>query len=459
MTARLVIGGVSSGVGKTTVATGLMAAFRARGLRVVGFKVGPDYIDPSYHAAATGRPSRNLDTWLVAPETVRALFARAAAGADLAIIEGVMGLYDGHGGGSEAGSTAEVAKLLQAPVLLLIDGGAMARSAGAIALGYQQFDPALRLAGVLFNNVSSPRHLEMVATAVTMATGLPTLGALPRDPTLTLPERHLGLVPMVEGPAGADYFARLAARLAERFDLERIVQIAQSAPPLVAPAETLLEPATAAPPVRLALAQDAAFHFYYADALDLLEAAGAELVPFSPLADPDLPPGVQGLYLGGGFPELFGADLAANTTLRARLRAVIAAGLPVYAECGGLMYLGEALIDLEGRRHPMVGALPVTSTMTERRLTMGYRTVVARRDHLLLAAGEQLRGHEFHWSTLTAPPDPAQAAYTIREPAPERPEGFATANLLASYVHVHLASRPGLVTRWLDHCRRYGQGA
>lgn len=449
MSARgFVIAGTASGVGKTTIATGIIGAFARRGLRVQPFKAGPDYIDPSYHGRAAGRPSRNLDSWMLDPDALRELFTRARARADVAVVEGVMGLFDGRSGDSDAGSTAEVAKLLGLPVVLVVDARAMARSAAATALGYQRFDPSLRLAGVILNNIGSEGHYEMCRVPIEAATGLPVLGRLPSEPALALPERHLGLIPTVEGAAAGSWFERVTGMVEQMIDVDALLRLATETP---APGPPRLFPGTdVAARVRLAVAMDRAFSFYYQDSLDLLASWGAEVAPFSPMADEALPPGADGVYLGGGFPERYAAELAANQPLHAALRAAAARGVPIYGECGGLMYLGETLEDLDGRAYPMVGLVPARSRMRGTRLTIGYRTVTPRRDALMLRAGEELRGHEFHWSALERPPEAATAAYDVAETGAA--EGFTGGATLASYVHLHLGASAGLARRFVEAC-------
>jgi cobyrinic acid a,c-diamide synthase len=458
-TPRVVVAAPASGSGKSTVATGLMAAL-ARDYVVHGFKVGPDYIDPMYHTAATGRPSRNLDTWMVDPDQVSATFARAAAGVDVAIIEGVMGLFDGYGASTDLGSTAEVAKLLGAPVLLVLDVGKMSRSAGAMALGYRDFDPELNVAGVVCNRVSSDRHAAWVTQAV-QGVGLPVLGCLPKSPDLHIPERHLGLHTAVERQAEVKAFLDRAVELVvEQIDLEAVWEMARSAPPLQVDDPPGIPGAASAPLVRLAVARDEAFCFYYEDNLDLLQAAGAEIAFFSPLRDEALPRGTAGIYLGGGYPELYGAELAANGPIREAIRAAHAASMPIYAECGGLMVLTQSLTDLQGTTYPMVGLLPGRSQMRER-LTMGYRQVTALRDCLLLGQGESTRGHEFHYSDWVER-WPLPQAYQIapRQGEEAWAEGVAQGNLLASYVHLHFGARPDLARNFVRACtdwqRTYG---
>lgn len=452
---RVVIAGTQSGVGKTTLTAGLIAALRQRGLTVQPFKAGPDYIDPTYHTLAAGRTCRNLDTWMLSPEAVRAAFVRGCQGADMAIIEGVMGLYDGFGYEDELGSTAHLAKLLNAPVILVLDASHMARSAGAVALGFARLDPALRLVGFIVNQVASPTHGQGVANAVTRATGLPCLGWLPRAESLQVPERHLGLIPTTEPGRWHSFIAAAADWTSRHLDLDGLLHIAQDhAAPIEMPASFWEDIGPPSSGVRIAVARDEAFSFYYEDNLDLLRCAGAEVVPFSPLHDPDLPAGVDGLYIGGGFPELYAEGLAANASLRAFIRQRIAEGMPTYAECGGLMYLTEAITDLDGRTHPMVGALAGRSVMRGR-LTMGYRLVTPCADTLLAPAGQVLRGHEFHYSEWVDRPAELPHAYLIApcEGGEAHPEGFARGNLLASYVHLHFGARPEMAIRFVQACR------
>ncbi|MCH8225543.1 MAG: cobyrinate a,c-diamide synthase [Chloroflexi bacterium] len=450
MTPAFVIAGVRSGVGKTTVATGIMGALTRRGHRVQPFKAGPDYIDPTYHALACGVPSRNLDTWLLPHRTVIELFQRASALRDVSVVEGVMGLFDGHSSLSEEGSTAELAKLLEAPVILVADASKVARSVAAEILGYQQFDPNLKIAGVILNGVGSPRHLEFCQPQIEATTGLPVLGYLPRREELAQPERHLGLIPTVEGTVARRWYDTLVDQVEETIDVERILQLAgassrQAVEPEIFPREP--QPKRAV----IAIARDKAFSFYYQDSLDLLEAWGAELAPFSPMEDTRLPEGAGGIYLGGGFPEMFAAQLAENAPMHAAIRDAVARGVPVYAECGGLMYLGQSLRDLEGVEYPMLGLIPAVSAMSNRRLTMGYRELESRTDSPVLRRGQRVRGHEFHWSTLEQPPDPDQSVYRVLDQG-DRADGFQVGSIWASYVHIHLASDPSLARRFVDSC-------
>lgn len=448
---RLVVAAPSSGCGKSTVAMGLMAAL-AEEHTVQGFKVGPDYIDPGYHTVACGgRPSRNLDAWLVPADAVQRSFARAVQGAEVAIIEGVMGLYDGFDGTQESGSTAEIAKLLFAPVILVLDVARMARSAGALALGYRDYDPALNVAAVICNNVASPRHASWTRQAVE-AIGLPVLGCMPRSAEIKIPERHLGLHTAGEQPDELRaLLQRLTCIMRQEVDLQRIWQIARMARPLTV---VLPVPSQVDAQVRLAVARDEAFCFYYDDNLDLLRGAGAEIAFFSPLRDAHLPPGSRGVYLGGGYPELYAAQLAANQTLLRDLRAARDAGLPIYAECGGLMYLTQGITDQEGGTYPLAGLLPGYCRLGQH-LTVGYRTVKALRPSLLLRESEEVRGHEFHYSVWDGLPPQPPYAYAWKERTGEgiRHEGWAEGALLASYVHLHFGARPDLASRFVAACR------
>ena len=459
MIPTLVIAGVGSGVGKTTVTLGLLEALRRRGVRVQPFKVGPDFIDPGFHALVAGRPSYSLDGWMCSREHVRATVARQAGSADLALVEGVMGCFDGRDALSEEGSTAEIAKWLGAPVILVVDARAMARSAGAVVLGFESFDPALDLAGVIFNRVAGDTHWRWLRESVTARCRAVPLGHLPRRDSLALPERHLGLVTAAERGLPGPLLDELAEAMATSIDLERLQALARSD---VVPAE----PAVAAPgaPIRarIGVARDLAFQFYYPANFDLLRAAGAELVFWSPLRDADLPD-VDALYLGGGYPEVYAGELAANAPMREAVRAFAAAGGPVYAECGGLLYLAEALEDESGRLHPMVGLLPTIGRMVPKRLTLGYAEVEVTRETPLGPAGTTARGHEFHASRIDPVPEWVPRAYTVQmsRGGTPRAEGYLIGEALMSYVHLHFGSNPVLVDHLVRHvgARRRGRMA
>ena len=450
----IVIAGTTSGVGKTTVAIGLMGALRQSGLKVQPFKTGPDYIDPSYHTWVTGEASRNLDTWLLSHDAVLELFRRAMAGKDIAVIEGVMGLYDGHSSLDEEGSTAELAKLLRAPVLLVLDSRKGARSLAAMVAGYKAFDPALNLGGVVLNGIGSDEHLRFCREAIEHYTKIAVLGYLPRRNNLSLPERHLGLIPTVEGPAGKEFLELLVAQCETTLDIPRILSLSEQAK--IPEAEAALFPEMPKPALaRIAVARDKAFSFYYQDSLDLLEVWGAELIPFSPLQDKELPQNISGLYIGGGFPELYASALAENKPIRQEIKLAAERGMPIYAECGGLMYLGRSIRDLEGNEYPMAGAIPVSSQIDSPRLSLGYRTVQALADGPLLRQGEVVRGHEFHWSVLEKNAD-SPNAYSVIDKGKYR-EGFHSMNLLASYIHLHMGSLPSMAVRFIKNCQKFRQ--
>ncbi|MFJ9418547.1 cobyrinate a,c-diamide synthase [Streptomyces sp. NPDC101227] len=443
---RLVIAAPSSGAGKTTVATGLMAAFAEAGLVVSPHKVGPDYIDPGYHSLATGRPGRNLDAYLCGVDRLAPLFLHGAAGADLAVVEGVMGLFDGASGMGELSSTAQVSKVLRAPVVLVVDASSQSRSVAALVHGFASWDPEVRLAGVILNKVGSDRHEELLREAMD-SSGVPVLGALRRTPTARTPSRHLGLVPVAERRAEAvESVGELAARVREGCDLEALLALAREVPrlpdtpwdPAVEVSRAGARTAGGGRPL-IAVAGGAAFTFSYAEHAELLTAAGADVIPFDPLRDEQLPPGTQGLVIGGGFPEMYAPDLSANAPLRAAVAALAASGAPVSAECAGLLYLSRSI---DGK--PMCGVLPADARMTER-LTLGYREAVALEDNALAVAGTRVRGHEFH-RTVLEPGAGARPAWGLTHPE-RRVEGFVSGGVHASYLHVHWAAEPSLAGR------------
>jgi len=434
---RLVIAAPASGHGKTTVATGLMAALHRTGLVVSGHKVGPDYIDPGYHALATGRPGRNLDPHLVGEERLVPLLLHGARGADVAVVEGVMGLYDGRLGARGFASTAHVAAVTRTPIVLVVDISHASRSVGAVVHGMASYDPAVDIVGVILNKAGSERHAAEAAAAI----DLPVLGVLHRDDGIVAPSRHLGLVPAQERDEAAHALDRLTARIAERVDLPRVHELARTAADLTgAPWDPVTEvgpPSTRTPVV--AMAGGRAFTFRYAETEELLRAAGCEVVTFDPLVDDALPPGTSGIYLGGGFPEVHAAGLAANGSLRADLRAAVEAGIPTVAECAGLLYLCDTV---DGA--PMVGALRARAAMTPR-LTLSYRRAHATADTLLTRRGEQITGHEFH-RTHVVPAAGEPAAWLVDGD----PVGFASPTLHASYLHTHWAGHPHLAQRFAE---------
>ncbi|WP_409350769.1 cobyrinate a,c-diamide synthase [Streptomyces tauricus] len=472
---RLVIAAPASGSGKTTVATGLMAAFASRGLAVSPHKVGPDYIDPGYHSLASGRVGRNLDSYMCGPELIAPLFAHGARGCDLAVVEGVMGLFDGASGEGELASTAHVAKLLRAPVVLVVDASSQSRSVAALVHGFASWDPGVRIGGVILNKVASDRHEALLREAMDQS-GVPVLGALRRAEEVGTPSRHLGLVPVAERRAEAvAAVAAMGARVRAGCDLEALFALARGAgslggaawdagealafsppPPLPVPSPGAAPPD---PPVALrarprtpdglnrpvvAVAGGSAFTFSYAEQAELLAAAGAEVVRFDPLRDEQLPDGTRGLVLGGGFPEVFGPELSANEPLRKAVAALAESGAPIAAECAGLLYLCRELDGL-----PMCGVIDAGARM-DARLTLGYRDAVAVSDSSLAEAGTRMRGHEFH-RTVVEPGAGTAAAWGLRTPV-RRVEGFVQRGVHASYLHTHWAGSPGVARRFVERC-------
>lgn len=452
---RLVIGGTGSGVGKTTLTLGLMAALKRRGLTVQGFKAGPDYIDPTYHTAVTGRTSRNLDTWMVSPDVMREVFWRGSEGADISIIEGVMGFYDGKDPRTNQGSTAEIAMLLEAPALLLVNIASMARSAAAIVKGFATLTEGVKIAGIVANRAGSAGHLKLVQTAIEQECELPMIGGFLRQEGIEIPERHLGLVPAIERGELSPLFDKLADLVEAALDVDAILEIARSASDLPPVPPTLFGRAKAAV-TKIAVARDAAFNFYYQENLELLEEQGAELLFFSPLAGESVPAEANGLYIGGGFPEEYAAELSAHRAARTDLLARIEAGLPTLAECGGYMYLCKTITDRAGATHEMVGLVPGEVSMQNKLAALGYREVTALQDNFLFAEGEQARGHEFHYSVLTAA-DELPAAYHIKGLRGEKAEGYCLGHLVAGYTHLYFPSHPTLAARFVEAARRYGE--
>jgi cobyrinic acid a,c-diamide synthase len=504
---RLVVAGAHSGAGKTTFSLALMRALTRRGMTVHPYKIGPDYIDPAFHQAAAGRPSRNLDAWLLPPRTLTRLFRRSSC-ADapalcaedsktprirprtpdarpIAVIEGVMGLFDGQGAGS-LGSTAHVASLLKAPVILLINGEGLSLSAAALVSGYAAFQPHTRtadarIAAVLVNRVSGPRHYALLRQCIEERCALPCLGCLPKNAVAPLPGRHLGLVPAGELADLEAYLEDLAALAEEHWDIDALISLAENAQPLPPfTGKTALHPAKCETAVarsarssgpsaahsparaRIGLARDEAFSFYYQDTLELLEELGAELVPFSPLRDSSLPEALDGLYLGGGFPEIFALELEANQSMRAAIRAALESGLPAYAECGGLLYLCASLgvpakDGAAPRRFAMTGFFPEQAEMTGRLQPFGYITLTLRQDCLIGKAGTRLRAHEFHYARLLAPEAPARPTPAVFAAAKDNgarwPGGLSRENTLAMFPHLHFHSCPRAAARFLERCR------
>jgi len=478
MNKKIVIAGSRSGVGKTTLALGLMAALKKRGLKVQPFKVGPDYIDPGFHTLICGRNSYNLDSYFLGADGVRRTFFKNSQQADISLVEGVMGLFDGKGKDSVS-STAEIAKIIKAPVILVIDAHKVAQSAAAVVYGYKNYDQDLNLKGIIINNVSSPHHFRLIKEAVeAKMSDLKILGYLPKNQDLELPERHLGLVPVSESQELEIYSQKLIKLIEEHIDLDQLIKISEleannllnnnlstknknnnhRAKGIKISAEIESDNFAAAfknkmkkEKIKIAVALDQAFNFYYQENLELLKAAGAEVVEVSPLMDSQLP-AVDAVYIGGGFPESFLKELALNKEFKRDLKEKINEGLPIYGECGGLMYLSSRVKDLEGKEYQMLDLIPAKIEMTSKLQEMGYREIKAVSDNLLLNKGEKARGHVFHYSKISKIEGNVKRKYSYRKIK----EGYSTLeNILASYVHLHFASNPEIVKNFLLKASAY----
>lgn len=458
----MVVAATHSGAGKTTISLGLMAALKQKGLKVAPFKVGPDYIDPGHHRIVSGRVSRNLDGWMLSRETNERIFATHSSNADIAVIEGVMGLYDGFSGQSEAGSTAQMAKWLKAPVLLVVDARSMARSAAALVRGFEIFDEAVPFAGVLFNRLGSDSHLTFIRSALEGHVRMPCVGGIGRNQHILLPERHLGLVTAEDNPLSQEWIDHAAEMVGQAMNISAFVD---RLPAISVPIPTQDGPhIQTTEKVRIGWAADHAFCFYYADNLDLLEQNGAELVPFSPISDPALPPGLDGIYLGGGYPELHAAKLSKNSGLREQIREASQKGMPIYGECGGFMYLCDAIEDPHTGVHPMTGCFPLSTRMTPKLRRLGYREVTLTQDTPIGPRGLTARGHEFHYSEMVSLPDGegvldarARSIYNVTDRVGENrtAQGYLQQRTLGSYIHLHFGSRPEIAAAFIDNCRQY----
>ena len=444
------IAGTHSGVGKTTITLGLMSALKDQGYCIQGFKVGPDYIDPSHHTALTERSSRNLDTWLMSRDVCLELFEHAFSGSNIAVIEGVMGLYDGCLDGTELGSTAHLAKVLNAPVVLVMDAKGLSRSAGAIALGYKHFDREVKIEGVILNRVRSERHYTALKKSIESNCNIPVLGYVPFDEEIILPERHLGLVPSVEQELSKSAYQKIGKLLSATVDIDKLISIAASPNNLPPFNKTVFSGIKERFCFRIAVALDEAFNFYYQDNLDLLELYGVELTYFSPIYDKYLPADIDGLYIGGGFPELYASLLAANTTMKESIRKAHRNGVVIYGECGGMMYLLEQLIDFKNNTHEMCGILKGTTKMENKRQGLGYVTAKTIQDTLMCSRGDIFKAHEFHWSSLhtSAETQYAYEVFKYGDHIPKR-DGLIANRVLGSYCHIHFSTDPKLAKQFL----------
>jgi cobyrinic acid a,c-diamide synthase len=454
---RIIIAGTNSGVGKTTIVTGILAVLKQKGLTVQSYKVGPDYIDPGYHQLASGKVAHNLDTWLIPTDKLVPIFAKTALGNDVVIIEGVMGLYDG--GRTGVSSTAAIAKLLKAPVILVIDAKSMGESAAAIALGFKMYDQEVNLAGVIINRLGSRNHQNMICEALEKIK-ISVLGCIYRNEALHMPERHLGLTPVTEHDAH-DIISQLQEQISAQIDINELLKIAYHSPEISNMLEISNNNPQILPKVRIGVAQDEAFSFYYPESLDVLKNLGAEIVSFSPIKDTELPQ-VDGLLFGGGFPEMFVNELSDNHSMRRSIWQACQKGMPVYAECGGFMYLTKQIIDFTGQHYDMVGAIPAKCNMESKLQTVGYVEATALADSILCAAGDILQGHEFHFSQMTND-DSSESfpwAFTFKKTRTGEvyPGGYAQNNIVASYLHMHFAGNEQNARRFLTKCMEFKQG-
>ena len=503
-----VIAGTGSGSGKTTICLGIMAWLSQLDYTVAPFKVGPDFIDPGHHTTLTGKVSRNLDSWMLTQETNETIFAKGCQGADIAVVEGVMGLFDGYSGTSEAGSTAQMAKWLGLPVILIVDARSMARSAAAIVQGFENFDPDLRFAGVIFNKTGSERHYDYLKSAVKSTCKMPCIGHLPRNEKIVMPERHLGLVTSDEHRINSETVAELTGMIETHTDLKKIVQSlpevksslnlpgSQSNPRSKADRSQIARGSNARPTidapsikssessqVRIAVARDSAFCFYYQENLEALEACGAQIIPFSPISDKSLPSNIQGIYFGGGYPELFSETLSSNRSMMAEVKRASDIGMPIYGECGGFMYLCRDITGMDGNTTwPMTGCFPFSAIMSKRMRSLGYREITLTSDTLIGKAGDTLKGHEFHYSSIENDDKISprgDANETIKESATDgltngdkrlihriyqtkgrdgqdvTVKGYQKGKTLGSYLHAHFGSCARAAKSFVSACRDY----
>ncbi|AKG03456.1 cobyrinic acid a,c-diamide synthase [Salimicrobium jeotgali] len=453
---KIVIAGTGSGTGKTTITLGLMEALKKRGQKVQGFKCGPDYIDPTFHTAVTGRPSRNLDSWMLTPSQMTDVFINGKRGADISVIEGMMGLFDGKSPDSSRGSAAEISAMTKSPVILVVNCVNMARSAAAVVKGFQLFDEQTAIAGVIVNEVGSDGHYRLVKTAIEQECGIPVIGYLKQEPGIQMPERHLGLIPAIERGDLDAFFDRLGDLVLETVDVDRLLEIAGTEPVETGEGSSMFEEKREKK-VRIAVAKDAAFNFYYPENLEILEAYGAELIEFSPLRGERVPHEADGLYLGGGFPEEFASRLAEEKEAAASVREAVQGGLPTLAECGGFMYLTDLIETTEGKTHPMTGVIPGRIRMQENLAAIGYREVRGRSGNFLL---EDLvvKGHEFHYAVFHPGEEQVPAAYHTEDTGGAGDAGYLMHNAVAGFPHFHFGSRPEVAEKWVEKCTAYRKG-
>lgn len=454
----LVIAGTHSGTGKTTVAIGIMSALKKRGLSVQPFKVGPDFIDPGYHETVCGIPSRNLDGWMLNKRYNRNTFFKNSIGKHVSVIEGVMGLYDGVDGKREDGSTAQISKWLQSPIVLVVDASSMARSVGAVVYGFERYDKQIHLAGVILNRVSSERHYHCLNDAIVKRCKTKVIGYLPKDPSVEIPERHLGLVTAKEHELTNDFIKRLTDLVDHHIDMDLLLTIAEPVDGKGVDSRATIKKvvAGATRPVKIGVAYDEAFSFYYPDNFDILKQCGAELVYFSPLRDGSLPGELDGIYLGGGYPEIYARDLEDNHAMRNEVKTFAGNGGVIYAECGGLIYLGDTITDVDQNNYKMSGVFPFTVRMEKKLKDLGYYSLKVIKNNILSKRGDEIRGHQFRYSSLERIPASLEKVYHLRkgEGGVVIKEGFAINNVLASYLHLHFGSNINFARRFVESCRK-----
>ena len=451
---RFILAGTQSGVGKTTISTGIMAALLKRKVSIQPFKVGPDYIDPAFHTFITGHKSRNLDSWMLDKDVILELFLRNSMGKDMAVIEGVMGLYDGCGSDKDNGSTAHIAKLLQAPVILIINGKGMSSSAAAQVMGYQIYDPEVDIKGVIINNVSGEKHYRLLKDCIERDTGIKCLGYLVPNPEIGLESRHLGLIPTMEVENLKEKVDAMAKMVETTIDIDGLIAIAENAVDI---GLELPEVVNLQKGINIGIALDKAFHFYYEDNIELMRQMGGNIIFFSPLYDDCLPENLHGLYLGGGYPEVFAHELEQNSSMRSQIKEAIAIGLPTYAECGGFMYLTKGITTLEGSKHEMVGVFDCHSKMTGRLQRFGYVTVEIEGSCVIAKENRSVRAHEFHRSILEEEQE-SDYAYSVTkasDPSQRWQCGLKKWNALGAYGHIHFYGNKMIATDFIENCERY----
>ncbi|MEW9053183.1 MAG: cobyrinate a,c-diamide synthase [Neobacillus sp.] len=450
---RMVVAGTGSGVGKTTLTIGLMSALKKYGLTVQGFKCGPDYIDPSYHTAVTNRPSRNLDSWMLTHDRVLDIFNHGSREADISIIEGVMGFYDGKSPETNEGSTAEISIITKSPVLLVVNCESMARSAAAIVKGFQLFAEGTNIVAVIANKVGSEGHFQLVKKAIEQECHVPVIGYLKKELGIEIPERHLGLIPSIERGELTPFFEQLGNLVLETIDIDKLLELAVTEPLTVSEISSMFEKRKEKI-IKMAVAKDAAFNFYYPENLEMLEANGVEIVCFSPLANEELPKDVDGLYIGGGFPEEFAQLLECNVNAKDSIKNAIEAGLPTLAECGGFMYLTESIETTEKKKYQMIGVIPGYVQMQTYLAALGYREISGLNDNYILQ-NQHARGHEFHYSSFLPNEEDLPHAYETKGMRGMNKEGYLQHHLVAGYTHFHFGSCPALVENWIEKCLEY----